>query len=508
MPLNRRQMLGGTVMTGAAALTASSGLLGTGVAAAAPTSAAQLQSSSRYRANPLFPPLRSKSGDLLALPAEFSYEVVSASGQTDIHDGTGTVIGKTPDRPDGTTSVESRGRNLRLIQNHENNPGAVNKVLPVVGTVYDAGAVGGGCTVIETTGIGQRLSEWVGLSGTINNCAGGPTPWGSWLSCEETELQAGAVTNGATLQKDHGYVFEVFADTPGKQSPLPIKAWGRAPFEAAVVGPWRRRVYITEDASNPNGLLYRWTAQDGYKLKPYIAQSLQPNDGTLEALIVLTADGSVLPDLAYVTAAQIGRPFATKWISVPDRQASGTSMRKQFTEGQITRSKKLEGAWGDSKGLYFAASYAFGPTDLPANATKHDGQMWHYDYSDETLTLVAYFPYNEVLRKDTPDWETTLGLSLDLAFDGPDNVHISPYGSLVIAEDGNTAQHLLSWTKETGAQAIARNLIVLEQSALGGNVYSEMTGPNFSPNGSVLFANVQEPGHTFAITGPWKKYLG
>jgi secreted PhoX family phosphatase len=110
-------------------------------------------------------------------------------------------------------------------------------------------------------------------------------------------------------------------------------------------------------------------------------------------------------------------------------------------------------------------------------------------------------------RKDTPDWETTLGLSLDLAFDGPDNVHISPYGSLVIAEDGNTAQHLLSWTKETGAQAIARNLIVLEQSALGGNVYSEMTGPNFSPNGSVLFANVQEPGHTFAITGPWKKYL-
>ena len=253
--------------------------------------------------------------------------------------------------------------------------------------------------------------------------------------------------------------------------------------------------------------LYRWTAPDGFKLKPYIARSLGDNDGTLEALIVVTNDGSVLPDLAYVTAAQIGRPFATRWVTVPDRQATTTSVRKQFTDGQITRSKKLEGAWGDNRGLYFAASFAFGPTDLPANATKHDGQIWYYDYKSETLTLMAYFPYNEVLHRETPNWEADLGPSLDLAFDGPDNVHVSPYGPLIIAEDGATAQHLLSWSPTLGTQAIARNLIVLEQSDLGGNVYSEMTGPTFSPDGQVLFGNVQEPGHCFTIRGPWKQYL-
>ena len=369
--------------------------------------------------------------------------------------------------------------------------------------MYDPGVLGGGCTVVETDRDGRRVSEWVGLSGTYSNCAGGPTPWGSWLTCEETEAKAGT----GTLQKDHGYVFEVFADLPAKQSPLPIMAWGRAPHEAVVVEPSRRRVYLTEDASNPTGLLYRWSAPDGYRLKPYIAQSLKPDDGTLEALAVLTGDGSVLPDLAYVTAAQIGRPFRTTWVNVPDRTASSTSLRKQFAPGAVTHSKKLEGAWGNDEGLYFVASFAFGTADLPANATKHDGQLWYYDYSEQTLTLVAYFPYNEVLHQETPGWEDQLGPSLDLAFDGPDGCHVSPYGSLVLTEDGNTANHLLSWTQDTGAQAIARNLIVLEQSDAGGNVYSEMTGPTFAPDGSVLFGNVQEPGHVFAIRGPWRRYL-
>ncbi len=124
---------------------------------------------------------------------------------------------------------------------------------------------------------------------------------------------------------------------------------------------------------------------------------------------MLTGDGSVLPDLAYVTAAQIGRPFATRWRKVQDRQAPATSVRNQFAAGEVTHSKKLEGAWGDRRGMYFAASFAFGPTDLPANATKHDGQLWYYDYRARTLTLVAYFPYNGVLHNEAPGWEESLG---------------------------------------------------------------------------------------------------
>lgn len=222
---------------------------------------------------------------------------------------------------------------------------------------------------------------------------------------------------------------------------------------------------------------------------------------------MLTGDGSVLPDLAYVTSAEIGRPFATRWKAVEDRHARTTSLRKQFAAGEVTRSKKLEGAWGDARGMYFVASFAFGASDLPADATKHDGQLWYYEYASQTLTLMAYYPYNEKLHVESPNWEQTLGLSLDLAFDGPDGCHVSPYGSLILTEDGNTANHLLSWSRQTGTQAVARNLIVLEQSALGGNVYSELTGPAFSPDGKVLFSNVQEPGHVFAIRGPWHDYL-
>ena len=114
----------------------------------------------------------------------------------------------------------------------------------------------------------------------------------------------------------------------------------------------------------------------------------------------------MLPDLSYVTAAEIGRPFRTRWAEVPDRPARTTSMRKQFADGEVTRSKKLEGAWGDEEGLYFVASFAFATGDLPANATKHDGQLWYLRYSDSTLTLFGYCPYNDVLHLETPDWDT------------------------------------------------------------------------------------------------------
>jgi secreted PhoX family phosphatase len=505
MSVTRRQLLNRGAATGVGIAAAGAGLTAgqTTTAHAENTSDQDFES----RLERLFPPLRSSAGDLLALPDGFSYVVVAESGVTDLHDGYGRVIGKTPERPDGT-GVVRHGDRLRLLQNHEAGPGSSQPVPLVPRTVYDRGALGGGVTVIETTSRGRRLSEWVGLSGTISNCAGGLTPWGSWLTCEETEAKAGTKVGASTLEQDHGYIFEVLPTAPNHQSPKPIRAWGRAPHEAVVIEPSRQRAYITEDASRPTGLLYRWTAPHGYKLGPYIAEALKPDDGSLEAMVVHTRDGSVLPDLAYVTSAEIGRPFRTTWKAVADRHAATTPLRSQFAAGEVTHSKKLEGAWGDGRGLYFAASFAFAAGDLPADATKHDGQIWYYHYRSQTLTLVAYFPYNELLHSKTVDPETGLGLSRDLAFDGPDNVHVSPYGSLVLAEDGDTAQHLLSWTRDTGAQAIARNLLVLERSDTGAAVYSEMTGPTFSPDGRVLFGNVQEPGHCFAITGPWNRYLG
>src|SRR5262249_34530190 len=156
--------------------------------------------------------------------------------------------------------VAASRKGLTIIQNHEMTPHLSEfGVQHIDGTVYDPGAAGaGGCTVITTDGAGRPTAEWVGISGTVRNCAGGVTPWGTWLTCEETFINAGATWSAAgqtgTYEKNHGYVFEVLDVASDKQNPTPIKAFGRFEHEALAVEPSLRRVYLSEDASGPNGL--------------------------------------------------------------------------------------------------------------------------------------------------------------------------------------------------------------------------------------------------------------
>lgn len=499
MTVSRRQLLTG-------------GAAGVGLAVAgtlpAPTDAAAAPSARKDRhpsghghrapaTGRPFPPLRDDPNGILALPAGFTYRVVTRTGQSKL-DGR---IGKTPGAHDGT-AVFAAGRNrLRLVQNHELASNANEFGVPHVrGTVYDPGAENaGGCTVIETDRDGRGLGEWVGISGTLTNCAGGPTPWGSWLTCEETETTAGtswnALGRSGVYQKDHGYVFEVFPDSSGRQQPKPIKAFGRYAHEACAVSPDRRRVYLSEDASGPTGLFYRWTAPHGVRLGPGIANQFAPKAGTLEAMKIVigdTDDGGVLPDVAYVTSGQLGRPFRVQWVEVPDRDAQTTSVRKQFADGQVTRGKKFEGVFGTARGAYIVNSFAFAAADLPADAAKHDGLVWFYDYADETITLVTYFPHQASGEGATPKYQ-------DLNFDGPDNVTVTPWGTLVLAEDGLGASHVLSSIPGGPTYAIARNQLNIGTAAEP--EYSEFTGPTFSPDGRVLFVNIQTPGLTLAITG-------
>ena len=158
--------------------------------------------------------------------------------------------------------------------------------------------------------------------------------------------------HSGTYQKDHGYVFEVFPDPSVRPVPVPIKAFGRYAHEALAVSPDRTRVYLSEDASGPNGLFYRWTAPSGVRLGPGFASRLGPTAGRLEAMKIVLDDGSVLPDVAYITSAQLGRPFRVRWVEVPERDGTTTSVRKQFADGQVTRGKKFEGVFGTRSGAY------------------------------------------------------------------------------------------------------------------------------------------------------------
>jgi len=451
-----------------------------------------------------FPPLEDDPHGILALPAGFAYTVVTREGTTDMSFGQG----KTPAFHDGTGVVSASHNRMTIIQNHEMTPHMSAFGVPhIAGTVYDPGAVNAsGCTVITTDGAGRHIDEWVGISGTVRNCAGGVTPWGTWLTCEETFINAGTAWSAAgqtgTYEKHHGYVFEILAGDSAHQIPKPIKAFGRYEHEALAVEPNLRHVYLSEDSSGPNGLFYRWTAPHGTRLKVGLANQLSDTAGTLEAMQIRLDDGSIVPDVTYVTSAQLGRPFKVTWVEVPDRDAVSTPTRAQFADGTVTRGKKFEGVWSNDRGAYVVNSFAFGASDLPADATRHDGMVWFYNYAEETITLVTYFPHNPAAET-----EGTFPKYADLTFDGPDNVTVTPWGTLVLAEDGVRASHVLSSVPGGPTYAIARNQLSIGTSN-GAPTYSEFTGPTFSPDGKILFVNIQSPGITLAITGPWAKYLG
>jgi secreted PhoX family phosphatase len=347
------------------------------------------------------------------------------------------------------------------------------------GLVYDP-AASGGCTVVEVRPDG-RVAEWVGIAGTSTNCAGGSTPWGTWLTCEENSDKAGV--NGMT--KDHGYVFEVDPiDRRANRDPKPLKFFGRYDHEAVVIDPKRGHAYLTEDAANPNGLFFRWTPPKGFEYGPGKFRGLADDAGILQAPKCFDSGGKFVDDLSRAT--KIGTVYGVDWVDVPDRDARTVAVRKQFGAGEVTRARKLEGMWWGDGGAYIVSSYA--REESPGAA--HDGQVWFYDPKRRTLTL-------KVLLGVNPD------PSRDGALDGPDNITVSPYGGLVIAEDGEGVQHLFGATDSGRTYPIARNELNIGTEEEP--EYSEFAGVTFSPDGRTLYACIQSPGIMLAITGPWKR---
>ena len=391
---------------------------------------------------------------LLALPAGFRYRVVSGAGMAmddggrvpAEHDGMAAFAGPEP----GTTLLV-RNHELQRGETHHGNASGV--VVPAA-LKWDPAAIGGTTTLLIGRD-GRLRGHRASLGGTENNCAGGPTPWGSWLSCEESvETPEGS---GGRFERRHGYVFEVPASAPGPVAARPIVAMGRCRREAAAVDPATGAVYLSED--RPDGCLYRYLPTEPGRLHA---------GGRLQALRLRDAGRST--DTSRGLGAERGRWLAVDWVTLDDVDPAADTLRREAHAIGAARFARGDGLW--------SAGSARAPRIVLACTTGGDlgaGQVFELDPTADRLTLLI-----ESTDRD--------------ALDRPDNVTVGPDGRLLLCEDGAGGNSLIAVGADGVPAPMARNLLN----------DSELCGACSSPDGRFLFVNLQRPGLTFVIEGPWR----
>ena len=381
--------------------------------------------------------------ELLLLPRGFEYMSFGWTGEP-MGDGVAT-----PGRHDGMAAFRD-GARVRLVRNHERDPGTPFAA-PV--STYDPTASGGTTNLLFDPGAGVVVDSYASLSGTIRNCGGGPTPRATWLSCEETTLVS---PNGMR----HGYVFEVPAN--GVSAAVPLRAMGRFAHEATATDPGTGIVYQTEDSGT--SVLYRF--------RPRVPGDLAAG-GVLEAM-KLAGSADTIGWTTGMSAA------VETWVTIdnPDWAPGEASPKTQAHAKGAARISRGEGAWFGN-GVVYVVSTSGGPAA--------QGQVFAYDPLANTFTCVFASPGSDVLN-------------------APDNVCVSPRGGLVLCEDGSGPEYLHGLSSSGEIFKLAQNNVVLQgtKGFTGDFRDSEWAGATFEPrDGRWLFANLQSPGITFAITGPW-----
>lgn len=399
---------------------------------------------------------------LLSLPSGFNYTAISILGQP-MNDG-GTV----PGLHDGMAAFPGAKNTTILVRNHEVSSRGSNPVVPSNGNMYDQ--LGGGTTTVMIGPNRRVISQYASLAGTIRNCAGGPTPWGSWITCEENVSLPGA-SGGVT--KKHGYNFEVPASANIQVAePTPLTAMGRFNHEAVAVEPVTGYVFQTEDRGD----------SCFYRFRPNIQGDLQ-SGGVLEALKITdsrapnmeAATGSHNTAMGYRELK--GTPLSATWVQIDVADPAGDTVRVEGRSKGAARFTRGEGAWYGNGQTYFVCSNG---------GNNGIGQVFAYksdlaDSSRGTLTLVveavaAADPANNILA-------------------APDNICVAPFGDLFLCEDGSGSEHVVGVNRAGDLYRFATN--VLNES--------EFAGSCFSPNGKTMFVNIQSPGITLAIWGPWTR---
>lgn len=422
-----------------------------------------------------FGPLVPDPEGILDLPAGFRYRVVSRSGSL-MADGF-----RVPSSPDGMAAFPGPDGTTLLVRNHEVNsdagddegafgrrgesPLASDALDP--GLFYDPGedrpALGGTTNLLVDTRDLRLVEERLSLTGTVRNCAGGPTPWGTWITCEETVERAGS----SGLSRDHGYNFEVPATMDGLPArPVPLHAMGRFNHEAVAVDPASGVVYQTEDRGD--SLIYRFLPR---------TPGVLSDGGRLQALAVV--DRPSLDTRNWEErGVRPGEPLRATWLDLEGIDAPDDDLRHRGFEAGAARFARGEGMWYGDGAIYFACTNG-------GRARK--GQVWRYRPAPGEGEEGAGTPGGTLELFVEPDDGTLV--------ENADNLTMAPWGDLIVCEDGTGDDYLVGVTPEGELYSFARCAAST----------SELAGACFSPDGSTFFVNIQADGLTLAIQGPWDR---
>lgn len=417
----------------------------------------------------------SKYGDLipdpegiLDLPKGFSYQIISRAGEI-MSDG--LIV---PGKPDGMACFAGRKGSIILVRNHELGLGEQemgpfpNRTIPKnfekekpydFGNQKDLPHIGGTSNIVYDPQSGEVLREFLSVTGTDRNCAGGAMPWGTWITCEEpSDLNS-------ERGQEHGYCFEVKASDDGKlQQAVALKKLGRFRHEAVAVDPETGILYLTEDTND--GLLYRFI--------PNKKQDF--TDGKLQTLKIVDQKSADLRNYpGTTTPIKEGVAMKATWINVSDVEAPANDLRFRGFKSGAARFARGEGIQFSSGAFYICCTDG-GP--------ENQGQIFK-------LT-----PSGSASKPDTLELFLEPGAS-DLLTNG-DNLCAAPWGDLFVCEDlisehKEKTPHIRGVTPEGKIYNFARNAMNK----------SEFAGTCFTPDGSILFVNMQGCGLTVAIRGPW-----
>ena len=418
-----------------------------------------------------FGPLVPDPESVLDLPEGFGYRILSQVGDP-MDDGL-----LVPGKADGMAAFPGPKDRTLLVRNHESKPneywaspfGEKNELIKTIPqeAIYDRGHgaaphLGGTTTLVYNHQTKAVEREFLSLAGTSTNCAGGPTPWNSWITCEETLNLA-----GDTIERDHGYNFEVPATADIRRAdPVPLKAMGRFKHEAIAVDPRTGIVYETED--QVDSLIYRFIPDQPGKLAA---------GGRLQALVVIDQPSLDTRNWEQ-TLVHRGEQLTIRWIGMDEIDSPHDDLRPRGFAAGAARFARGEGMWQGHDAIYFTCTE--GGADRRC-------QIFRYRPSPhEGTPMEAQTPGTLELFIEPNDEDI---------IDKADNVTVSPFGDLIVCEDGGGGNNLVGVTPAGAIYRFAHNAMS----------DSEFAGATFSPDGQVLFVNLQHPGTTLAIYGPWNR---